>query len=607
MGEGGGVLIVVVPGAPSAGGDAAGDADDATPVVGVRRVGQDVAPHGVVGEDRAVRWVWDDTAHWYSRLLADGVRVERCLDLRLAHRVLRDSLTSAGSVLAGRAPGVFDAPAEQPDVLAEPDAPAALFEVRAPRERPDGAALLAEVADQDAALAGPGPDVRAAAAGRGAGPDVGPAHARLRLLVAAESAGALAAAEMRHAGLPWDREVHDRLLTDALGPRQGDARPPRMEELAVRIRAELGAPRLNPDSMPDVLRELRRNGLPVTSTSKWELAGVDHPVVEPLLAYKKLSRLHTANGWAWLDRWVPDGRFRPDYVVAGVVTGRWGSSGGGAQQLPKQVRRAVRADDGWLLVVADAAQLEPRVLAGLARDERMAEAGRGRDLYQGMVDAGVVASRDQAKVGMLGALYGGTTGSSAAVLPRLTRAFPAALGHVEAAARAGERGEAVTTLLGRTSPRPGAGWAQVQAAALGGAPGDDDAGPTGGGSTDPAGQEARARAQSRAWGRFTRNFVVQGTAAEWALCWIAEVRRRLWALGEAGEPSRAPAPFARRPHLVYFLHDELVVHAPEQLADAVAVEVREAAVAAGRLLFRDYPVDFPLSLAVVRSYADAKG
>jgi len=601
------VLIVVVPGASSAD----DDADDATPVVGVRPVGRDVAPHGVVGEDRAVRWVWDDTTHWYSRLLADGVRVERCLDLRLAHRVLRDSLTSADSVLAGRAPGPFDAPAEQPDAFVGTDAPAALFEVRTARERPDEAALLTEVADQDAALAGPGsrPDVRTAAAGQdaGPGPDVGPAHARLRLLVAAESAGALAAAEMRHAGLPWDREVHDRLLTDALGARRGDARPPRMEELAVRIRAELGAPRLNPDSMPDVLRELRRNGLPVTSTSKWELAGVDHPVVEPLLAYKKLSRLHTANGWAWLDRWVPDGRFRPDYVVAGVVTGRWGSSGGGAQQLPKQVRQAVRADDGWRLVVADAAQLEPRVLAGLARDDRMAEAGRGRDLYQGMVDAGVVASRDQAKVGMLGALYGGTTGSSAAVLPRLTRAFPAALGHVEAAARAGERGEAVTTLLGRTSPRPGAGWAQVQAAALGGGPGDDDAGPAATGPADPAGQEARARAQSRAWGRFTRNFVVQGTAAEWALCWIAEVRRRLWALGEVEVPGRAPAPFARRPHLVYFLHDELVVHAPEPLADAAAVEVREAAAAAGRLLFRDYPVDFPLSLAVVRSYADAKG
>ena len=33
----------------------------------------------------------------------------------------------------------------------------------------------------------------------------------------------------------------------------------------------------------------------------------------------------------------------------------WGASGGGALQLPKQVRGAVVADEGWKLVVADAA------------------------------------------------------------------------------------------------------------------------------------------------------------------------------------------------------------------------------------------------------------
>ncbi|MDM7830627.1 bifunctional 3'-5' exonuclease/DNA polymerase [Cellulomonas edaphi] len=561
--------MVVAPPAPVRAGPEGAD--------GLVRVGEvpgDVAPHGVVGAavggEKAVRWAWDDTARWYPRLLADGVRVERCLDLRLAHRLLRGSATTAGSRLATGPVGPFDG---TPDAPPEPDAVDSLFDVARTEDRPGADELLAEIGTQDEAVAG---------------------HARLRLLLVAESAGALAAAEMRHTGLPWDRAVHDEVLAEQLGPRPlGDARPPRMAELAEQVRAELGAPRLNPDSLPDVLRELRRNGLAVNSTSKWELQGVDHPAVAPLLAYKKLSRLNSANGWTWLDRWVPDGRFRPEYVVGGVVTGRWGSSGGGALQLPKQVRRAVRADDGWRLVVADAAQLEPRVLAGLARDEQMAEAGRGRDLYQGMVDAGVVDSRDHAKLGMLGALYGGTTGQSAAVLPRINRAFPAAMAHVEAAARAGERGEVVSTLLGRSSPRPGAQWNQVQADAL-----DDDAG---------AGAQSRARSQTRAWGRFTRNFVVQGTAAEWALCWIAEVRRRLWAMGEAGGEGRVPAPFARRPHLVYFLHDELVIHAPDELADAVADQVRAAAAAAGRLLFGDFPVDFPVSLAAARSYADAKG
>jgi DNA polymerase-1 len=48
------------------------------------------------------------------------------------------------------------------------------------------------------------------------------------------------------------------------------------------------------------------------------------------------------------------------------------------------------------------------------------------------------------------------------------------------------------------------------------------------------------------------------------------------------------------------------VHAPAGLADVVAKEVREAAAEAGRLLFGDFPVAFPLTVAAVHSYADAK-
>jgi DNA polymerase-1 len=252
--------------------------------------------------------------------------------------------------------------------------------------------------------------------------------------------------------------------------------------------------------------------------------------------------------------------------------------------VPVQVRRAAVADDGWVLVVADVAQLEPRVLAGMSGDRALADAARGADLYQGMVDAGAVASRADAKVGLLGAMYGATSGESGRMVAGLTRRYPAAFGLVEEAARAGERGLAVRTLLGRGSPTMGeAGnpWAS-----------DPD--------DPPPDAESLSRQDSRrrAFGRFTRNFVVQGTGAEWALCWIADLRNRLWALGGGG-------PLTQRPHLVFFLHDEVVVHAPAALADAVTEQVAEAASAAGHLLFRDVPVDFPLNVSVVRSYADA--
>ena len=50
---------------------------------------------------------------------------------------------------------------------------------------------------------------------------------RLRLLLAAESTGALIAAEMQHDGMPWSVEAHDALLTELLGarPRGADGRP----------------------------------------------------------------------------------------------------------------------------------------------------------------------------------------------------------------------------------------------------------------------------------------------------------------------------------------------------------------------------------------------
>jgi DNA polymerase-1 len=159
------------------------------------------------------------------------------------------------------------------------------------------------------------------------------------------------------------------------------------------------------------------------------------------------------------------------------------------------------------------------------------------------------------------------------------------------AAATGERGGTVSTLLGRTSPPPSEEWLAAQhAASL---------------PSSTAEQERRARSRARDWGRFTRNFIVQGTAAEWALCWMAELRNRLMSIvGE--EQGLAAPPFDRRPHLVYFLHDEVVVHAPATVADEAADAVRRSAAEAGRLLFGDFPVEFPLSVAVVDSYDQAK-
>lgn len=503
-------------------------------------------------EPERPRWVWNDTSRWYPPLLAAGVRVERCVDLRLCHTILRNSAAAASSALTTAARDAWDAPPRARAVAASD----ALFDLDAPEDDDDP---VVEWQRQRETTAGAGDE------------------GRLALLLAAESVGALVAAEMRFAGLPWSVEEHDRVLTEMLGPRIPNARPARLEALVYRLRELLDAPGLNPDSQQDLLKALQNAGFRVESTSKWEIREIDHPAVEPLLEYKSLSRLLSANGWHWLEEWVRDGRFRPVYVPGGVVTGRWASDGGGALQLPKQVRSAVVPDPGWRFVVADASQLEPRVLAAMSGDRAMARAGQASDMYQGMVDTGAVETREQAKYGMLGAIYGGTTGESGRMRPRIEKAFPAAMAFVEAAARAGEHGDVVSTWLGRSSP-PGVEL------------GYDE--------TATEAQKRRTQQRAAAWGRFTRNFVVQGTAAEWALCWMGSLRRRLWSMG-AGS-------LVEKPHLVFFLHDELIVHTPEAMAEDVVVAMRESAAEAGRLLFGGVPVEFAVSVSVVDRYSDAK-
>ena len=511
----------------------------------------ELAAYVAAREAERPRWVWDDTARWYPALLEAGVRVARCQDLRLTRRVLRLAPTVDTTLLDSEDAHHWDSPA--PATAAE-----GLFPVDDPAEH-----LRADVEDAR--------QQRAVAASSESG--------RLGLLLAAESAGALVAAEMTWAGVPWRADVHDRLLADLLGPRPPrGGRPQVLDDLVQQVRVALEAPGLNPDSRPDLLAALRRRGLEIDDVRASSLRALDHPAIAPLLRYKQLAQLVATNGWAWAETWVSGGRFRPSYQPAGSSTGRWASDGGGALSFPAAVRGAAIADEGWRLVVADVAQLEPRVLAAMSGDRALAGAAHGSDLYQGMVDDGAVAARADAKLGLLGAMYGATSGESGRMVADLTRRYPVAFGHLEQAARAGERGEEVRTVLGRGSPPVGDAL---------------DADPD-----DPSPDVDALARRRRSHGRFTRNFVVQGTAAEWASCWIADLRNRLWHLGEHG-------PLDARPHLVLFLHDEVVVHTPAHLAEAVADAAADAAATAAALLFGSGGVDFPLTTAVVESYADA--
>jgi DNA polymerase family A len=504
----------------------------------------------------SIRWVWSSTRSLYPDLLRSGVRVARCHDVELTAALL----TARDGPHDNSAQAVAQ-PRDADDTAAEAQLP---FDPRdsAPQDPAEDLAALV-----------------AAHAGQQAGIRADAEPGKFALLAAAESAGGIVAAEMTAAGLPWRADVHDRLLTEVLGPRPAviagqPLRPARLADLATQISAALGAVKpVNPDSPAQLLRALAASGIRVKSTRSAVLRQFDHPAIPLLLQYKELARLYTANGWSWLDTWVSAGRFRPEYVVGGVVSGRWASRGGGALQIPKLLRQAVVADPGWTLVVADAAQLEPRILAALAGDRAFAEVAGTGDLYDA-VAAAIGGDRATAKLALLSAMYGGTGGDRGQSLALLRRRFPQASAFVESAARAGEEGRVVRSVLGRTCPPPSAAWRSLTSES-----GDPDQ------ERDPgAGAAARAR------GRFTRNFVVQASAADWALVLLALLRSRL----------AAPA------QLVFFQHDEVIVHCPAEQADDVVAAIGGAAAGATQLIFAATEVSFPMTTAVASCYSAAK-
>ena len=92
-------------------------------------------------------------------------------------------------------------------------------------------------------------------------------------------------------------------------------------------------------------------------------------------------------------------------------------------------------------------------------------------------------------------------------------------------------------------------------------------------------------------GRFARNAVVQGAAAELFKAWAATVRDGLVAL---------------EGRVVLCLHDELLVHAPAERADEVAALVDRALADASRRWAAGAPVRFVADTSVISRWSEAK-
>jgi DNA polymerase I len=181
------------------------------------------------------------------------------------------------------------------------------------------------------------------------------------------------------------------------------------------------------------------------------------------------------------------------------------------------------------------------------------------------VAAQLGVDRATAKVAVLGAMYGQTTGHGAQVLPRLHAAYPVAMAYLDAGDRSGQTGRDLRTFGGRRVRM----WS-------------DDA-------TEIGERELRGRAAAR--GRYGRNALVQGAAAELFKIWAVTVRARGAALGA---------------RIVLCLHDELLVHVPAEHGDAAARLVADGLDEAAHRWAPHTPVRLVADLSVIARWSDAK-
>jgi DNA polymerase-1 len=386
------------------------------------------------------------------------------------------------------------------------------------------------------------------------------------LTALSESMAALLAVELEHDGLPIDRAVLDALLTETIGPRpRGEA-----EEAAARHARDsevwrhfAGEPvdLRNPASVRDLLA---RAGIDVPDTRSWRLEpyAASSPAVAALLAWRKAERVATTYGWSWIDRDIgPDDRLR----------GVWGASEGagrmtasaGLHNLPAELRPAVRPRPGRVLVRADLGQIEPRVLAAVSGDPSLAAAAREDDMYAPVARA-LGSDRPTAKVAVLAAMYGQTSGAAGAALKDMDRTYPTAMAFLRSAEDRGRRGVDLRTHGGRLLRLSGL-------------------------------REVLARAGSdstvaHSYGRFARNAVVQGAAAELFKAWAATVRA-----GLSGSDA----------HIVLCLHDELLIEARSADATRVAEVVDTSLASVASWWCAGSGVRLVADTSVVASWADA--
>lgn len=397
---------------------------------------------------------------------------------------------------------------------------------------------------------------------------------RSEAMAKSESLAELICVELGVFGLPFRTDIAETLIHSFVGPRplnQQHEIDLRNERDAIVLRV---APLITERDLRNparVLAMLKADGIDVPNTRAGQLEPFrkTHPFVDALLTWRKADRIGSTFGYHWLDEHVgSDGRLRGQWTGCDGAAGRMTASSG-LHNMPADLRDAVRADSGWVFVHADLGQIEPRVLAAVSGDVALSAATQSVDLYA-PIAARFGVERSVAKIAMLAAMYGQTSGVAGDVLRQMEAGYPIAMGYLRAADHAGQSGRHIRTHGGRLVRMHPEGEPLDSGAEV---------------STPGLGPAASSR------GRYARNAVIQGAAAELFKVWAAIVRARI---------------AQREARLVMCLHDELLIHARAVHGVEIAAIVESALPEAAAFWQRGTPVKFVADARVIDCWSQAK-
>lgn len=267
------------------------------------------------------------------------------------------------------------------------------------------------------------------------------AHSRLAGAFALECRALPAMAAMWRTGLPWNPEQLQQVKEDyefdikTLGAdfvRELDealpegSKLPRNDDGSFNLRArDEGSVRLgtkkykgfnlnSPKQLVEKFGELLgsapvdpKTGKPSASRAALRSYAADHEVIQTYLAWKKAEKRRQMVE-SIQEKLDPDNFARASYLQLGAESGRMSCIKPNLQQIPRDdvFRACVEAPEGWVLIDADFGQMELRLAAAVANDERMIQAFQDEEDLHTVTAEALGCTRQIAKSANFGLLYG---------------------------------------------------------------------------------------------------------------------------------------------------------------------------------------------------------